>query len=103
MNNEVYMEMQKVRKKQSVRKGDKMQQTNDTTRRSRIRLSEIERMIKKERILIQPPSRSKLLEMCEDGTFETAGNRPSRFGWLVYEDSFWRWVKTLDGESTGLK
>lgn len=63
-----------------------------------MRLSEIERIIKKDRILIPPPSRTKLLAMCEDGTLETAGDRPSRFGWLVYEDSFLRWVKSLDGE-----
>lgn len=77
----------------------KIQQTDDPIRRARMRLSEIERIVRKERILIPPPSRTKLLAMCEDGTFETAGSGPSKFGWLVYEDSFWKWVKSLDSKS----
>jgi len=36
--------------------------------------------------------------MCEDGTFETAGNRPTRLGWLVYEDSFWKWAHGMEGD-----
>lgn len=75
-----------------------MQRTNDTVRRAKMRLSEIQRVIRKERILVPPPSRTALLGLIEDGTLETAGDAPTRFGWLVYEDSFWRWVKSLDGE-----
>ncbi|MEO5858668.1 MAG: hypothetical protein ABIR33_06940 [Pyrinomonadaceae bacterium] len=74
-----------------------MQQTNDTVRRAKMRLSEIERILRRERILIPPPSRTALLGLIEDGTLETAGDVPSRFGWLVYEDSFWLWVRSLDG------
>lgn len=75
-----------------------IQQTNDPVRRPKMRLSEIERILRKERIMVPPPSRTKLRMMCEDGTFETAGSRPTRFGWLVFEDSFWRWAKELDSE-----
>lgn len=65
----------------------------DTDYRPVLRLSEIERFIKKHRILVPPPSRPKLIGLCESGTFETVGNKPTSFGWLVYEDSFLRWVK----------
>jgi hypothetical protein len=35
--------------------------------------------------------------MCEEGTFETAGQTPTNLGWLVYEDSFLKWIESLDG------
>jgi hypothetical protein len=34
--------------------------------------------------------------MCEDGTFDTVGNAPTKMGWLVFEDSFLKWVESLD-------
>lgn len=64
--------------------------------RVKIRLSEIERLIKKHRIIVPPPSRQMLIRLCEDGTFETAGQRPTPMGWLVFEDSFLAWLKRLD-------
>jgi hypothetical protein len=73
-----------------------MQQTLDNKIRAKLRLSEIERLIKKHRIIVPPISRPTLVGFCEDGTFETAGTRPTKLGWLVYEDSFWNWVKSLD-------
>ena len=74
-----------------------MQQTNDQ-KRTRMRLAEVERIIRKERILIPPPSRSALIGLIEDGTFEATSNTPTKFGWLIYEDSFRQWVRSLDGE-----
>lgn len=67
----------------------------DLTPRTKLRLSEIERLIRVHRIVVPPLSRRKLLEMCESGTFETAprAGRP----YLVYEDSFLDWVRSLDG------
>ena len=59
-------------------------------------LAEIERLIRKHRIITPPLSRQTLVTMCEDGTFETAGSAPTKLGWLVYEDSFLKWVKSLD-------
>ena len=56
--------------------------------RPKIRLAEIERLIRKHRIIVPPLSRATLLRMCDDGTFETAGHVPQKGGWLVYEDSF---------------
>jgi hypothetical protein len=73
-------------------------QTLDFTPRTKLRLSEIERLIKKHRIIVPPLSRATLVNMCEDGTFETAGEKPASIGWLVYEDSFLAWVRALDGE-----
>jgi len=64
--------------------------------RPKLRLGEIERLIRKHRIIVPPLARHTLIHMCEDGTFETAGNGPTRLGWLVYEDSFWRWARDMD-------
>jgi hypothetical protein len=64
--------------------------------RPKLRLSEIERLIKKHRVLTPVPSRRILVGWCEDGTFETAPHRTGE-PWLVYEDSFLNWVKSLDG------
>lgn len=69
--------------------------SNNTRVRTKLRLGEVERLIRNHRIVVPPPSRTTLIEMCEDGTFETAGNSPTRIGWLVYEDSFWRWAADL--------
>lgn len=66
--------------------------------RTKLRLSEIEKLIKKHRVILPPPSRPTLIGLCEDGTFETAGGQPTKLGWLVFEDSFWAWVHSLDGE-----
>ncbi|MBK9155414.1 MAG: hypothetical protein IPM25_14575 [Chloracidobacterium sp.] len=45
---------------------------------------------------VPPPSRQTLIKLCEDGTLETAGDRPTPMGWLVFEDSFLAWLKKLD-------
>ena len=55
-------------------------------------------MIRVHRIIVPPLSRATLVRMCEDGTLETAGNAPTRLGWLVYEDSFRRWAESLDAQ-----
>lgn len=75
-----------------------MQRIEDDKIRTKLRLGEIERLIRKHRILIPAPSRPSLVALCEDGTFETAGGKVTKFGWLVYEDSFWKWVRSLDGD-----
>lgn len=67
----------------------------DLSPRTKLRLSEIERLIRAHRIVIPPLSRRALREMCESGTLETAPRRGTR-DWLVYEDSFLDWVKQLD-------
>ncbi|MBX3294789.1 MAG: hypothetical protein KF762_03675 [Acidobacteria bacterium] len=69
--------------------------SKNTRIRTKLRLGEVERLIRKHRIVVPPPSRTTLIEMCEDGTFETPGTSPTRIGWLVYEDSFWRWAADL--------
>lgn len=74
----------------------KMKRIEDGNIRTKLRLGEIERLIRKHRILVPAPSRPTLVGLCEDGTFETAGGKVTKFGWLVYEDSFWGWVRSLD-------
>lgn len=63
--------------------------------RPALSLTEISRLIRQHRIITPVPSRPTLISLCENGTFETVGNGPTRFGWLVYEDSFLEWVKSL--------
>jgi len=70
----------------------------DLSPRTKLRLSETERLIRAHRIVIPPLSRRALREMCEAGTLETAPRRGAR-DWLVYEDSFLDWVKSLDAKS----
>ena len=74
-----------------------MKQTLNREFRPKIRLSEIEKLIKRHRIVTPPLSRRTLVNMCENGTFETAGDGPTTIGWLVFEDSFLRWADSLDG------
>jgi len=47
-------------------------------------------------MIVPPLARRTLTQMCEEGVFKTAGNKPTSLGWLVYEDSFWEWVRELD-------
>lgn len=72
------------------------QRTLDLSPRTKLRLSEIERLIKDHRIIVPPLSRRKLVEMCEDGTFETVDRSVSGKAWLVFEDSFLKWVANLE-------
>jgi hypothetical protein len=74
----------------------RVKQTFEFRPRVKMRLSEIERLIKKHRIIVPPPSRQTLIKLCEDGTLETVGDRPSPMGWLVFEDSFLEWLKKMD-------
>lgn len=66
----------------------------DLSPRTVLRLSEVERLIRIHRIVIPPLASRTLQKMCEDGTLETAPRLGRR--WLVYEDSFLDWVKSLD-------
>jgi hypothetical protein len=64
----------------------------DFAPRPTLRLSEIQEIMKAYRITGSAPSRDTLITLCEDGTFEAM---KSRFGWLVFEDSFETWVRSL--------
>ncbi|MEP6945516.1 MAG: hypothetical protein ABJA02_06320 [Acidobacteriota bacterium] len=67
----------------------------DNAPRPVLRLGEIARLIRAHRIIVPPLSRPKLIDMCASGIFETVGDRPTSMGWLVYEDSFLKWVDSL--------
>jgi hypothetical protein len=60
--------------------------------RPKLRLSQVEDLIKQHRIVVPCPSRQTLIRMCEEGVLETPGRTPGLSGWLVYEDSFWQWA-----------
>lgn len=72
-----------------------MKQTLDRKIRTKLRLGEVERLIKVNRIIVPAPSRQTLIKMCERGDLETVGNSATPLGWLVYEDAFWNWVEKL--------
>ena len=74
-----------------------MKQMTERNIRTKLRLSEVQRLIERHRIIVPTPTRRTLSNMCEDGRLETAENPPGKLGWLVYEDSFWSWVRSLDG------
>jgi len=74
-------------------------QSLDSKKGTKLRLCEIERILRKERIIIPPPTRPTLIGFCEDGTFENAIK--TKLGWLVYEESFLRWISSLDECATG--
>jgi hypothetical protein len=64
----------------------------DFATRTMLRLSDIEQILRDYRIMRTPPSRNTLIEMCEEGVFEA---KKTRFGWMVFEESFDEWVMTL--------
>ncbi|MGH9818789.1 MAG: hypothetical protein ACRD43_01365 [Pyrinomonadaceae bacterium] len=71
-------------------------QVLDFSSRPKLRLTEVDRLIRCHRIVVPPLSRRSLTNMCERGVFETAGGGPTGLGWLVFEDSFWNWVRSLE-------
>jgi hypothetical protein len=62
-----------------------------------LRLCEIERIIRKERLIVPAPSRRALIVLCDNGTFETASRTYPRAPYLVTEESFLKWVEGLSG------
>jgi hypothetical protein len=64
--------------------------------RKKLTLSEIVRRIKAYGIIEPCPSKSTLMKLCESGVLESVGGRPTSLGWLVYEDSFNEWLRSLD-------
>ncbi len=65
-----------------------------------LRLREIELILQRARVVSPVPSRPTLIAMIEDGRLE--GRRLSH-GWVVYEDSFKAWVKSLQPEAYELR
>lgn len=64
------------------------------------RLSEIEEILRKSQICgSEAPSRQTLCRWCQEGILETTTNgvEPPGIGFLVFQDSFWRWAKKMQG------
>ena len=72
------------------------QQLLDLSPRPKLRLSEIESLIRVHRIIIPPLSRRALITLCESGTLEAAPRATAHSPFLVFEDSFLSWIKQLD-------
>ncbi len=63
--------------------------------RPALRLSEIEQILRRHRIINPIPSRANLIELVEDGRLE---GKLTNYGYIVYEDSFKKWVRSLQPE-----
>lgn len=72
-----------------------MKRTLDFTARRKLRLSEIERIIRIDKIITPMPTRRALQRLCESGELE--GVKLPLIGkrqyWFVFEDSFLKWIK----------
>ena len=64
--------------------------------RRMLRLCEIEDILRRSRVIVPVPSRSYFLNKLDDGTLQ---GRRTEFGWVVYEDSFKSWMKSLQQEA----
>lgn len=65
------------------------------TVRPALRLREIELILRRTRVITPVPSRPTLIGLIESGKLE---GRKLSHGWMVYEDSFKDWVKSLQPE-----
>ncbi len=63
------------------------------TIRPTLRLSRVRDILKAHRVIDPLPSRRNLIDLLEEGVIE---GTLSRYGWLVYEDSFLKWLKELN-------
>lgn len=74
------------------------------TFRRAMRISEIERLIRKFSLITPVPSRRYLIGLCEDGTLSCVPRNVSKSGsyYLVYVDSFEHWLSRLLGFDTVL-
>jgi hypothetical protein len=66
-----------------------------------LRLAEIERLIRKERLIVPPLSRRMLITLCDNGAFDIAPRTHARAPYLVTEESFLNWVARLSGRKVG--
>jgi hypothetical protein len=57
-----------------------------------LRLSRIEEILRKNHVMDPIPARSTLIALCEQGTLD---GELTNFGWLVTEESFKAWVRSL--------
>jgi hypothetical protein len=66
------------------------------TVRPALRLAQIELILKATRVVSPVPSRVTLIKLIDDGTLE--GRMVGRV-WVVYEDSFHKWVRSFQPDS----
>jgi hypothetical protein len=61
--------------------------------RPTLRLCRVQEILEELRVMDPLPSRRNLIDLLEEGVIE--GNL-TRYGWLVYEESFLQWLKQLN-------
>ena len=72
------------------------QRLADIKSSAKLRISEVERLIRIHRIIVPPLSRRTIMRLCEEGVFRTVPRKGAGSHYLIYEDSFLEWVKGLD-------
>ncbi|MGE0133302.1 MAG: hypothetical protein AB7U82_34930 [Blastocatellales bacterium] len=63
--------------------------------RPKLRLARVEELIQKHCIIDPPPSRQTLINWIEEGILE---GKLTQLGWIVYQDSFIEWARSLEAE-----
>jgi hypothetical protein len=61
--------------------------------RPKLRLCRVQEILLQKRVLDPPPSRRNLINLLEEGVID---GKLTSYGWVVYEDSFLRWLKAFD-------
>ena len=86
----------KIRHNTTQHKMNTTQRLADINSHTKLRVSEIERLIRIHRIIVPPLSRRTIVRLCEEGIFKTVPRKAARDPYLIYENSFLEWVKGLD-------
>lgn len=67
--------------------------------RPTLRLSRVEEILRATRIIEPVPSRRTLINLIQEGIIE---GKQTRFGYVVYEDSFKDWIHNYHEQSLGI-
>lgn len=64
--------------------------------RPTLRLSRVREILEGSRVMDPLPSKRNLIDLLEEGVIE---GKLTRYGWLVFEDSFLRWLRDINGQN----
>lgn len=62
----------------------------------RLRIAKILEILRMTLVIDPPPGRNKIIHLCEDGTLDGV---LTEFGYLITEESFNAWVRSIDGRN----
>jgi len=64
--------------------------------RPSLRLSRVLEILQHSRVMDPLPSKRNLIDLLEEGVIE---GKITRYGWLVFEDSFLQWLREINGQN----